>query len=168
MYTAVYKLVHCSGEQEYDLRSLGPRRSKAACLLQGEAVSLSSQLLGLRCPSTGTCRLWVGPGLGANKLEVGFHSAACQHQGPSMWQMEFLTTAATSVCVPRVSCRCHLSHQETLSSGSGPGLGSSQITASVPSPRIEILCVPFKNEISFLQPFGTPKSNHHCLQSQMF
>ena len=50
-----------------------------------------------------------------------------------------------------------------MSSGSGSGLGSSQITASVPSPRIEILCVSFKNEISFLQPFGTPtpKSNHH-------
>lgn len=47
-----------------------------------------------------------------------------------------------------------------MSSGSGSGLGSSQITASVPSPRIEILCVPFKNEISFLQPFGL-LSNHH-------
>lgn len=55
-----------------------------------------------------------------------------------------------------------------MSSGSGSGLGSSQITASVPSPRIEILCVPFKNEISFLQPFGLLKVITTCLQSQMF
>lgn len=53
---------------------------KAAYQLMGGAVSLLSCLAwGVLAP--GTYRLWIGPGLGANKLEVGFHSDAGRHQG---------------------------------------------------------------------------------------
>ena len=132
MYTAVYKLVHCSGEQEYDLRSLGPRRSKAACLLQGEAVSLSSQFLGLRFPSTGADRWWMGLDPGANSLEEGFQNGTCQCL---CFQGELQLLLASSGDPPR--------------SANESDLGSFQMTASVLGPRgCEILCVPFKSGVS--------------------
>ena len=95
-------------------------------------MSLSSQLLGLRRPSTGADSWWVGLDPGANSLEGGFQNGTCQCL---CLQGELQLLLASSGDPPR--------------SANESDLGSFQMTASALGPRgCEILCVPFQSGVS--------------------
>ena len=113
---------------------------------------------------------WVGLGPSAKKLDGGFQTGACQPRCPRGGRSSS-QVAATSVCNPRVSSRCHpasLGGSPRSAGGSDPG--SFQITASVLGPRAcKMLCAPFKSGVSISHsPLALLKASPSDLHSQMF
>ena len=115
-------------------------------------------MLDLRQPNTDAYRQLVGPGLGTNELEGGFHSdAVCT-------SVHMVEAASKNDCHQCLYPQDEL-HLPVASLGDSPrlagrsGPGSYQMTAFALGPRAcEILCVPFKSEVSiFPSPVGLPK-----------
>lgn len=133
---------------------------KEACRLLGEAVSISSWLLGLRHPSPGPYRLRLYAGGRIPKWSLP--------TTVSMWQNKLPKMAATSVCVPRVRYSGLLPLQEALqASGCDPGF--FQITASSLGPgKCEILYELFESGFCISStPLGLLEVIPAGLQSQM-
>ena len=81
----------------------------------------------------------------------------------------FLSMAATSVCVPRMSHSCPPPLQDSPRPAGRSDPGSYQITAFALGPSAcWILCVPFKSEVSISpSPVELLQLNSAVLQSQM-